>query len=498
VPLRNVQVMPSGILPAKLACDRLAPKFSTRGRRGRALLHRIAKSQIGVGGDNGRLLADPGDLENTGGMAAQRKTSEVFGVSNEILPDSYVDRGHLDDRLRILLGRPTHIALRGVSKCGKSWLRQKLLPDALTVQCRYKKTASDIYVDALSQLGVRLEVERSSDKAVRFTAEGQGQLGLKLIAEARASVGAGVEGTWGTKTAPVGRTAGDLTFVAEILKVSGRRLVIEDFHYLAHAERTHFAFDLKALWDFGVFALVIGVWSESNFVLSLNPDLTGRVEELAISWSKSDLERVLLRGGLALNLVFTSAVREQLVELAYENAGVLQKLALQTLDEMGIAEAAVEQRTLDDVSAVEGAALHYAEQLNPLYQQFARRVAEGIRHRHDSTAIYPHTMAAILAEPDAELLRGVNIDRIHQVAHARQPRIQKGNLRTILQKFARLQVDEEGRGLVLAFNDANDDVTVVDRQLLLYRRYATVRWPWEDLIREAENNPTSDPEDAAN
>ena len=407
-------------------------------------------------------------------------------MSNAILADSYVDRGHLDDRLQLLLERPTHIALRGVSKCGKSWLRQKVLPQALTVQCRYKKTASDIYVDALSQLGVRLEVERSSDSTVKFTAQGEGQLGLKLIAEAKASVGGEYERSTENKTAPVGRTAGDLTFVAEMLKASKRRLVVEDFHYLATNERTHLAFDLKALWDLGVFVLVIGVWSESNFLLTLNPDLSGRVDELAISWSKEDLERILIKGGMALQVLFSAPMRQKLVELAYENAGVLQKLALGTLDELGLFHEAADQLSPDNVDAVDGAALQYAEQLNPLYQQFAKRVADGIRHRDDSTAIYPHAMAAILAESDADLLRGVNIDKIYQVAHARQSRIQKGNLRTILRNFSRLQVDDEGRNLVLAFNEASDDVTVVDRQLLLYRRYATVRWPWEDLIREAE------------
>jgi hypothetical protein len=64
----------------------------------------------------------------------------VFGISNTVLPDSYVDRGELDEELRRYLSRPEHIALRGASKCGKSWLRQMVLPDALIVQCRLKKT----------------------------------------------------------------------------------------------------------------------------------------------------------------------------------------------------------------------------------------------------------------------------------------------------------------------------------------------------------------------
>ena len=54
-----------------------------------------------------------------------KRTSDVFGISNAVLADSYVDRGALDQALRQLLERPTHVALRGASKCGKSWLRGK-------------------------------------------------------------------------------------------------------------------------------------------------------------------------------------------------------------------------------------------------------------------------------------------------------------------------------------------------------------------------------------
>ena len=51
------------------------------------------------------------------------------------------------------------------------------------------------------------------------------------------------------------------------------------------AERSEFAFDLKALWDFGVFAMLVCVCSEQNMLLYLNPDLTGRVNEVSIVWT---------------------------------------------------------------------------------------------------------------------------------------------------------------------------------------------------------------------
>lgn len=53
-----------------------------------------------------------------------------------------------------------------------------------------------------------------------------------------------------------------------------------------------------------------------------------------------------------------------------------------------------------------------------------------------------------------------------------------------------LQVDDDGRGLVLSYNEATAEVSIVDRQLLLYRRYATVKWPWEDMISEADKLST--------
>jgi hypothetical protein len=74
-------------------------------------------------------------------------------VTPDVLPDSYVDRGALDATLaRLLRRRQSHIALRGESKCGKSWLRQRVIRDALIVQCRLGMTMIDVYRDALGQL----------------------------------------------------------------------------------------------------------------------------------------------------------------------------------------------------------------------------------------------------------------------------------------------------------------------------------------------------------
>ena len=414
----------------------------------------------------------------------RKRTHEVFGISNAVLADSYVDRGDLDEDLRRYLDRPEHIALRGASKCGKSWLRQTVLPNALTVQCRLNKTTLDIYRDALSQLEIRLEVESTSGTTWKGHVETQGDLGIKLLARLGVRTAIDAEKARDKKTQIVGHDIADLRFIADLLRESGRRLVIEDFHYLSVEERRALAFDLKALWDYGVFVVVVGVWSEQNMLLYLNPDLSGRVREIAIVWTDPDLSCIFERGGRALNLRFSDDLRQQAIADCFENAGVLQRLILGTLDELKIEQAPTEETLVDNLDAFESAALAYADELNALYQQFARRVSRGIRTRENSTGIYAHAMAAIMGEPDEALIRGVSIDHIFAVASGREPRVQKGNLHTVLDKIERLQVDDEGRGLVLAYNEANREVSVVDRQLLLYRKYSTVTWPWQELIEQ--------------
>ena len=246
------------------------------------------------------------------------------------------------------------------------------------------------------------------------------------------------------------------------------------------------SFDLKSFWDHGLYVVVVGVWSQSNMLLTLNPDLTGRMEELEISWSLDALLEVVRNGCFALNISFSSEIEQNLDKTSYANVGMLQGIVLMTLDERGVTEAPENHRRLGNETKCDDAIMLYAGQLESRYSKFAEAVSSGIRKRKDATGIYAHAMAVILSAEDEVLTKGLSLDDIFTAAYARQSRIQKGNLRSVLEKIEELQVDEDGRGLVFSYNSMTGSVTVVDKQILLYRAYRTVHWPWESLIRESE------------
>lgn len=135
----------------------------------------------------------------------------------------------------------------------------------------------------------------------------------------------------------------------------------------------------------------------------------------------------------------------------------------------------------DDPSDFESAALNYAEQLEAVYLKFSRRVSKGVRKRKGSTRIYAHTMDACFEASDEVEWNSI----LFIAANSRQPRVQQGNLKSILKKIDGLQVDDRGKGLILTYAENSEAVAVADRSVLSYRKYCTVHWPWNDIINEA-------------
>lgn len=414
-------------------------------------------------------------------------TCDVFGVSPHINLYSYYDRKSLDGKLTRLLRRDVHIAIKGPSKCGKSWLRQKCLDNAVIVQCRIGMTVEAIYRQALSSIGAQFDVQRSSETNVSAEVSGGGEIKIPIVANAKADVSAAIEHNCGTDIGlDYSTSIHNLEYIAKTITASGKRLVIEDFHYLDMKAREKLAYDLKTFWDYNCNIIIIGVWTQTNLLTSMNPDLTGRIEEIPVSWSNEELKKVIDLGSDALNIEIDSVIQEKMIEDSFGNVGILQSLLLKLVeDEAGIEQNQPFKSFIINPQFYDNAAKSYATQLDGRYQQFAQILSAGIRQRKGSTGIYALAMEAIVNASDQELMNGFSRNDIFAITHSKEPRIQKGNLKTVLGKLNELQKPETGRNLVISYDESIDAIFAVDLQLLFYRKHHTMKWPWEEMAEEA-------------
>lgn len=415
-------------------------------------------------------------------------TNEVFGVSPYINQYSYCDRSGLDGKLTRLLRRNVHIAIKGPSKCGKSWLRQKCLDDAILVQCRLGMTADDIYRQALSSLEIQFDIQKSSETHFAAEVSGGGEFKVPLFAKAEAGVSGSIEHNHGSSVAQDFTTSiQNLEFIASSIRDSERRLVIEDFHYLNLETRAKLAFDLKTFWDYNCKVIIIGVWTQTNLLTYMNPDLTGRIEEISVEWTDDELRQVIDNGSRTLKIQIDDNIKNDMICDSFGNVGILQSLLLRLVeDEAGIEETQDFDTPIVNPVFYDNAAKNYANQLDGLYQQFAQTLSTGIRQRKKkSTGIYALSMEAIVNATDRQLMKGFSRDDIYIITNEKEPRIKKGNLKSVLKKLVELQRPETGRSIVISYDESIDSVFAVDLQLLFYRKHHTMKWPWEELAEEA-------------
>jgi hypothetical protein len=239
------------------------------------------------------------------------KLNEVFGISNSIPQYTYVDRSGLDTTFAYSLQCDRHIVLHGGSKQGKTVLRRKNLPEdrSIVIQCNATTTRGDIYAQVLATLSI--SIPKSSSTQSSATGEVGAKAGFSLLflasSEVKGKVAKGSETTQEYES--VGMDVMNVHYIASAIKKSGRRVVIEDFHYLPEEEKRNLAFDLKAYWDLGTFFIIVGIWAEHNLLTFYNSDLSGRIDEIDVQWQDAELQTVLTKGEEALRIIIAPEIR---------------------------------------------------------------------------------------------------------------------------------------------------------------------------------------------
>jgi hypothetical protein len=406
----------------------------------------------------------------------------VFGIRNEVPTYTYVDRAGLDKKLEYLLGADRHIVIHGASKQGKSSLRRKVIEPgrAVVIQCLPEMTGSNVITAALRELDSSVPSGSSKSET--------GSRGISVSAKAEAKLplfGSGNLAGEGTmeKASEEGRQFvavpgydTDLSFLSKRVKELNRKIVLEDFHYFNEETRKDLSFKLKALYELGIYVIVVGIWAEQNLLTYYNGDLSGRVEELDISWSDYELLEVLEKGADALNIGFSGDIATRIISSSFANVGLTQRLAERLCIEDDVLEKQAERKTLQDATKFQNAQSAIVADLHQRYTRIAEVFDRGFQDTE--LKVYYHLFHAITEWPTEQLVKGIPQDKLLEKLESYESKIRGSDLTAALSRIERLQSSRGVTPLLVSYNNNLRSISLADREFLFYREYGKPDWPW--------------------
>jgi hypothetical protein len=357
-----------------------------------------------------------------------RKTSDVYGVSNEAVL-SYIEREDVDDLFINGITQNKHIIVFGSSKQGKSALVNKHLPEdqLVRINCVPKSQPSDIYKSILRQLNVEFELESSTQTTIGFSGKGglKAKVKVPMVAEIEGSLGGQADKTKQTtvKTQTIEYNLELPQDISEILKKIGfrYRIVLENFHYLDEETQRELAFHLRNFEDYNVLFVILGIWREKNRLAQYNGDLLDRLIEIPVEpWRKQDFERVVKEGQPLLNVSFEKII-ERMTDESFDSIGVFQELCKECCIAAGVKETQ-EQTVLIEES-------HLEESINKKLEDYSgrhiRSIESFIEQKTKSSEKMPlflayYFISELLSQEFEDIVKGMkrkqiqeNIQKVH-------------------------------------------------------------------------------------
>jgi hypothetical protein len=406
------------------------------------------------------------------------KLDEVFGVSRDV-PLNYVVRDSVDGKLVDALTRDQHIVVFGSSKQGKTCLRKYNLKDDeyVAVTCSNRWTLGQLNAAVLKAVGY--VVEGTSSRTVTGESKIAARLGggFNLFGN-KIDASAGVDSSEGTQTSvesqPLELDPSDVNDIIEALEAANAPhfIVLEDFHYLPEETQKDFAVALKAFHEDSSYCFVIvGVWLDQNRLVQHNGDLTGRVVSVdADKWSSDELLEVIEGGEQLLNVRFSDAFKDELLDGCFESIYVVQESCRRACEQAGVHETKLEPSDLDgDANALIQAAVdaHSAR-----YNGFIINFALGFQT--SALEMYRWLLYPVLTADVIELERGLKYGDLRLVIDEHHPEspINQGNITQALRSSASLQVGKmQIKPIILDYDETNRRLNVVDRSFLIWLQH---------------------------
>lgn len=407
------------------------------------------------------------------------KLNQVFGITTDVPTYTYVDRQELDERFAHYLESQKHIVIHGASKQGKSCLRKKQIDgnNSLVIQCLpAMEHSEDVWRAALDKAGIQLTAKTITTVTDGGHIDGalEAKMGVASLIGIKGGVNAGLESSK-SATEEVEQSQEDLlSLLAAFLRKNNKRLVLEDFHYLPDDVRKNIAFGLKALYEEKAYVVVIGIWSEQNLLTYYNGDLTGRIEEINLIWNDSELNEVLSKGEGTLNIQFAPGLRSQLIESAFGNVGLLQRLAEKICLEAGALSFHEQTKIIADIDLLSKARAQLVNDIRQRYTRIAEAFKEGMRADAE-LQLYTRIYNELVDSSDDELINGISSQSLLKRIQLRAGDglgIRQSDLTSALDRVERLQARKGVTPLLVSYSKDLRKLFLNDREFMFYRKYS--------------------------
>jgi hypothetical protein len=276
------------------------------------------------------------------------------------------------------------VTLTGPTKSGKSVVTKKVFPTGENVWLDGGSVSNDedLWLQIVDQLDGATEVGESKARSTGGEVGGgaSGEAGLPLLAKAQAEVTAKVEHSRSTEKTSARRLAPKAAAL-DLLRKSGRPLIIDDFHYLDREMQGSVVRALKALVHDGHPAILLAIPHRKYDAVRVEKEMTARVQQVSMpAWNDDELREIAHLGFPLLNLAVNPKIIDLFLAQALGSPHLMQEFCRQLCDENGVEE------RCDELTTIE-----FAVGADAMFERVARdtsktifdRLARGPRPRTD-------------------------------------------------------------------------------------------------------------------
>lgn len=400
---------------------------------------------------------------------------------------TYNPRGdkRLEERLREVSENLCKLAIvTGHTKSGKTVLVRSVLPreDAVWVDGGAVGEADDFWTTVIDQLELFQGTEQGQGTETGGEIAGTGRAGANfLIAKGEAGVGAKLSKTR-TDASGKSRSVSSRVVALAGLPISGRALVVDDFHYLPKELQGDIVRALKPLVFDGVPVVIIAIPHRRYDAVKVEKEMTGRILPVEIpAWTEDELSFIPSAGFPLLEGELPDSLGKKLATEAIGSPHLMQEFCREICRAHGVETSFCKQSAAVDPSRLEQVFRDTAETIGrPIFEKLAR----GPRQRSDriprklksgsETDIYGlvlHALAQIgpaLVTIEYEELRAA----IREVSATDPPQLHE--VARVLKHMSDIAATDQSSTPVIDFDEDDKRLHITDPFFAFYLRWGSL------------------------